>query len=56
MLVSDVNRYSKLRNYLEEKQWFNADIETINLIMAIAGHNRLGELRPEEIQKFPCNS
>ena len=56
MLVSDVNRYSKLRNYLEEKRWFDADIETINLIMAIAGHNRLEELRPEEIQKFPCNS
>lgn len=56
MLVSDVNRYAKLRNYLQEKRWFDADLETTNLIMAIAGHNRLEELRPEEIQKFPCNS
>ncbi|MEL7038898.1 MAG: GUN4 domain-containing protein [Cyanobacteria bacterium J06592_8] len=56
MLVSDVNRYAKLRSYLQDKRWFDADIETINLIMAITGHNRLEELKPEEIQMFPCNS
>ncbi|MDY7021282.1 MAG: GUN4 domain-containing protein [Cyanobacteriota bacterium] len=56
MLVSDVSRYAKLRSYLQDKRWFDADIETINLIMAILGHSRLEELKPEEIQMFPCNS
>ncbi len=55
-LVTDVQRYNKLRKYLTEERWFDADIETIQLIITIAGHKRLEELTPEEIQNFPCGA
>ncbi|NET36967.1 MAG: GUN4 domain-containing protein [Cyanothece sp. SIO1E1] len=54
-LVTDVQRYGKLRHHLAAGQWFEADQETIRLVMEIAGQADLEELTPNDIQKFPCN-
>lgn len=55
LLVGDVRRYEKLRHYLKADQWYQADQETINLIMEISGHSDQEGLNPSEISKFPCN-
>ena len=54
MLVADVHRYDGLRRYLVEGNWFEADKETIRLILDIAGMPQ-EELSPDEIKQFPCN-
>ena len=54
MLVADVHRYDGLRRYLVEGNWFEADKETIRLILDIAGLEQ-EELSPDEIKQFPCN-
>ena len=54
MLVADVHRYDGLRRYLVEGNWFEADKETIRLILDIAGMAQ-EELSPDEIKQFPCN-
>ena len=54
MLVADVHRFDRLRNLLAAQNWFEADKETINLILDIAGRE-IEELSPEDIQQFPCN-
>lgn len=55
MLVSDVYRYGKLQQYLASGNWFEADKETINVILDIAG-KPIEELSPEDIRNFPCNA
>lgn len=54
MLVADVHRFDRLRNLLAQSNWFEADRETINLIVDIGGQE-LEELSPDRIQEFPCN-
>ena len=56
LLVADINRYAQLRDYLAAGRWFDADIETINIIMAISGHSKLEELKPTDIEIFPGNA
>ncbi|MBE9129458.1 GUN4 domain-containing protein [Coleofasciculus sp. LEGE 07092] len=56
MLISDIYRYEKLRHYLAADNWFEADLETIKLIMEIAGETDLESITPEEITKFSCNA
>jgi hypothetical protein len=55
LLVTDTYRYEKLRSLLAASNWFEADKETIQLIMSITGLNDLEDLRPEDIRRFPCN-
>lgn len=55
LLVADVHRYGKLQHYLTSDHWFEADKETIQLIMDIAGQSDLEELSPADIKNFPCN-
>jgi len=52
-LVADVYRYQKLRKYLAAANWFEADLETVNLILDGANANK-DNLKPEDIQRFPC--
>ena len=54
MLLGDRYRYQGLQNYLAEQNWFEADKETINLILAVTA-KEIEELTPEDIQHFPCN-
>jgi flagellar biosynthesis chaperone FliJ len=55
MLVSDVYRYGKLQENLASRNWFEADKETINVILDVAG-KPIEELTPEDIRNFPCNA
>ena len=54
MLLGDRYRYQDLQGYLKESNWFEADKETIRLILAITT-KEIEELTPEDIQHFPCN-
>lgn len=54
MLVSNIYRYKTLQNLLENK-WFEADKETVRLILEISGQAELEELRPEEVAQIDCS-
>lgn len=54
MLLGDRYRYQDLQKYLAEENWFEADKETIRLILAVTS-KEIEELTPEDIQHFPCN-
>ncbi|MCC0178976.1 GUN4 domain-containing protein [Waterburya agarophytonicola K14] len=54
MLLGDRYRYQDLQKYLVDKNWFEADKETIRLILAVTS-KEIEELTPEDIQRFPCN-
>ena len=53
LLVADSYRYETLQQYLAESNWFEADKETIRLILDVMG-KEIEELTPEDIQHFPC--
>ena len=55
LLLSDISLYEKLRNFLAAGRWFEADKETTDLIAIISGQPNLEELKPAQIQKFPCH-
>jgi serine/threonine-protein kinase len=46
--------YSKLQNLLEQGNWKEADGETLNVMLKVAGREKDGWLRIEDIEKFPC--
>lgn len=54
MLLGDRYRYQDLQKYLADRNWFEADKETIRLILAVTA-KEIEELTPEDIQHFPCN-
>lgn len=54
MLLGDRYRYKNLQKYLAESNWFEADKETIRLILSVTA-KEIEELTPEDIQHFPCN-
>ncbi|MGK7916325.1 MAG: GUN4 domain-containing protein [Prochloraceae cyanobacterium] len=55
LLLSDISLYEKLRDFLAAGRWFEADIETTDLIAIISGQPNLEELKPAQIRKFPCH-
>ena len=54
MLLGDRYRYQDLQTYLKNENWFEADKETIRLILAVTA-KEIEELTPEDIKHFPCN-
>ncbi|MBE9046845.1 GUN4 domain-containing protein [Pleurocapsales cyanobacterium LEGE 10410] len=54
MLLGDRYRYKNLQQYLIDNNWFEADKETIRLILSVTA-KEIEELTPEDIQHFPCN-
>ncbi|MEM8828031.1 MAG: GUN4 domain-containing protein [Cyanobacteria bacterium P01_G01_bin.19] len=54
MLLGDRYRYQDLQKYLADENWFEADHETVRLILAVSSRE-IEELTPEDIQHFPCN-
>ena len=54
MLLGDRYRYQDLQKYLAAENWFEADWETIRLILAVTS-KEIEDLTPEDIQHFPCN-
>jgi len=53
--VSNIYRYETHQNLLKENKWFEADKETVRLILDISGQAELEELRPEEIAQIDCS-
>ena len=53
MLLSDRYRYQALQQYLAEENWFEADNETLRLILAVTSRE-IEDLTPEDIKIFPC--
>ena len=53
MLLSDRYRYQGLQQYLAEENWFEADNETLKLILAVTSRE-IEDLTPEDIKIFPC--
>jgi hypothetical protein len=55
ILSSEVGvNYSKLQNLLAQGNWKEADGETLNVMLKVAGREKDGWLRIEDIEKFPC--
>jgi GUN4-like len=54
MLLGDRYRYRVLQQYLADQNWFEADNETIRLILVVTSRE-IEELTPEDIRHFPCN-
>jgi hypothetical protein len=55
LLVADIHRYENLKNSLAAGDWFEADLETINILLEIAGKDQ-NNLSPEAIQNLPVNA
>ena len=55
MVVTDVDRYGKLQEFLAAGKFKEADAETTNVILEFAGKER-DNFSPEDIQKFPCSA
>ncbi|WP_013324701.1 GUN4 domain-containing protein [Gloeothece verrucosa] len=55
LLVEDIYRYEKLQKALLEGDWFEADLETIKIILDLTGKDK-DNLKPEDIQYFPVAS
>jgi hypothetical protein len=53
LLSSDVYRYRNLQQYLAAENWFEADKETVQLVLAIT-NREIEELTPEDIRHLPC--
>lgn len=53
MLSGDRYRYQDLQRYLAAENWFEADKETIRVILSVTA-KEIEELTPEDIQHFPC--
>ncbi len=53
MLLGGRYRYKALQQYLAEQNWFEADKETVALILAVT-NREIEELTPEDIKHFPC--
>ncbi|GGA49701.1 hypothetical protein CYANOKiyG1_68940 [Okeania sp. KiyG1] len=47
-------KYFKLREFLAAKKWREADEETYEVMLQVAGREREGRLDVEDIDKFPC--
>jgi hypothetical protein len=52
--VQRSNRYKALLNYLANGRWREADEETSNVMVEVAGQKDRGYLDIEDIKKFPC--
>jgi hypothetical protein len=51
LLVPDVFRYKKLQKDLAEGEWFEADLETLRIILDVSGKTQ-ENLKPEDILTF----
>ena len=53
-LITDIDRYAKLRDLLAAQDFKQADLETASVLLEVAGHER-DSLTPEDVKKFPCS-
>jgi hypothetical protein len=55
ILVTDIERYNNLKNFLKEQNFKAADQETTKIMLDVAGEDR-DNLTPDDLNKFPCNA
>ncbi|BAQ60181.1 serine/threonine kinase [Geminocystis sp. NIES-3708] len=55
ILLPDIARYGKLKNYLQKGDFRNADEETSRIMLEVTGEER-ETLTPNDVSKYPCNS
>ena len=54
-LLSDKNvDYTKLRDFLANGEWKEADMETARCMLSVAGREERGYLNIKDIENFPC--
>ncbi|MGL6337516.1 MAG: GUN4 domain-containing protein, partial [Waterburya sp.] len=51
---NNFNLYSQLSNLLKNKQWQQADSETIQIILALTKRKKYGSLRDRDIENISC--
>ncbi|MGL6139102.1 MAG: GUN4 domain-containing protein [Planktothrix sp.] len=56
LLLTDIYRYRKLRDFLEAGNWKEADQETTRIMLEIMNKNSLDDIIPDEIMIFPCSA
>ena len=56
LLLTDIYRYQKLRDFLEAGNWKEADQETTRIMLEIMYKNSLDDIIPDEIMIFPCSA
>jgi hypothetical protein len=56
LLLTDLYRYKKLRDYLATENWREADEETTNIMLEILGKSSLDNIIPDEVMNFPCSA
>ena len=56
MIIADTYRYGKLKNLLAAGKWDEADLETTRVMIEITGRPNMDKIKPDDIQKFPCNA
>jgi hypothetical protein len=55
LLLTDIDRYEKLRNLLVAGKFKEADRETAKVLLEVSGESSRETLTPEDIKQFPCN-
>jgi GUN4-like len=55
IMVTDLYRFQPLQQLLKDKNWQEADRETIRALLAISGQAELESITPEDVRHFPCS-
>ncbi|HBW57664.1 MAG TPA: hypothetical protein DEF27_07610 [Oscillatoriales bacterium UBA8482] len=56
LLLTDIYRYQKLRDFLEAGNWKEADQETTRIMLEIMNKSSLDDILPDQIMIFPCSA
>ena len=56
LMLSDLQRYSRLSDLLTTQQWREADTETTKVMLEVVGQSSQDDLSPEAVKSFPCNA
>ena len=55
LLVADVHRYGRLQSLLVAGDFWQADLETIQIILSISGEPDLASITPNDVRQFSCH-
>lgn len=55
LLLADIHRYGRLQELLAAKDFYQADRETIAIILSISGESDLESITPNDVRHFSCH-
>lgn len=55
LLLADIHRYGRLQNLLAAGNFWQADLETIAILLSISGAPNLEAITPNDVRRFPCH-